>query len=175
PPINGRQLVAFVPKDGDIFVLDSQNLGQYSVPLTRVKFADAFNSGGNDTKVAIAFMQTPDGRNVLIVGADSNGASLGGFAAFQVDATATPPTLTKLWQSASLLRDSFGSPAVIANPALNPPSLPNPVGLAWVIDGDDAGDNFLKNCAMRAYDVLAGTVSYDSTARNDVTEEIPHF
>ena len=77
PPINGRQLVAFVPKDGDIFVLDSQNLGQYSVPLTRVTFANAFNSGGNDTKVAIAFMQTPDGRNVLIVGADSNGASLG--------------------------------------------------------------------------------------------------
>ncbi len=175
PPINGRQLVAFVPKDGDIFVLDSQNLGQYSVPLTRVTFANAFNSGGNDTKVAIAFMQTPDGRNVLIVGADSNGASLGGFAAFQVDATATPPTLTKLWQSASLLRDSFGSPMVIANPALNPPSLPNPVGLAWVIDGDDAGDNFLKNCAMRAYDVLAGTVGYDSTAHNDVTEEIPHF
>jgi hypothetical protein len=175
PPINGRQLVAFVPKDGDIFVLDAQNLGQYSVPLTRVTFADAFNSGGNDTKTAIAFMQTPDGRNLLIVGADSNGASLGGFAAFQVDAAATPPTLTKLWQSGSLLRDSFGSPMVIANPAPNPPSLPNPVGLAWVIDGDDAGDNFLKNCAMRAYDVLAGTVSYDSTVHNDVTEEIPHF
>jgi hypothetical protein len=174
PPINGQQLVAFVPKDGDVFLLDSQNLGHYSTPLTRVKFADAFNSGGNDTKVAIAFLQTPDGRNVLIVGADSNG-SLGGFAAFQVDATTSPPTLTKLWQSASQLRDSFGSPIVIANPARNAPTLPNPVGLAWVIDGDDAGDNFLKHCVMRAYDILTGTVAYDSTAHNDVSEEIPHF
>jgi hypothetical protein len=174
PPINGRQLVAFVPKDGDIFVLDSQNLGQYSVPLTRETFANAFNAGGNDTKVAIAFMQTPDGRNVLIVGADSNG-SLGGFAAFQVDGTVTPPTLTMLWKSSSQLRDSFGSPMVIANPAPDAPSLPSPVGLAWVIDGDDAGDNYLNNCALRAYDVLAGTVAYDSTAHNDITEQIPHF
>lgn len=174
PPINGRQLVAFVPKDGDIFVLDSQNLGEYSVPLTRVTFANAFNAGGNDTKVAIAFMQTPDGKNVLIVGADSNG-SLGGFAAFQVDGTVTPPTLTMLWKSTSTLRDSFGSPMVIANPAPDAPSLPNPVGLVWVIDGDDAGDNFLNNCALRAYDVLAGSVAYDSTVHNDITEEIPHF
>lgn len=170
PPINGRQLVAFVPKDGNVFLLDSQNLGQYSTPLTSVKFGDS----SDDTKVAIAFMLTPSGTNVLIVGANTTG-SWGGFAAFQVDATATPPTLTKLWQSASPLRDSFGSPMVVANPVPHPPSLPNPVGLAWVIDGDDAGDNFLNNCAMRAYDVLAGTVAYDSTAGNDVSEEIPHF
>jgi hypothetical protein len=174
PLIDGRQLVAFVPKDGDIFMLDSQNLGHYSNPLTRVKFADAFNSGGNDTKVALGFMQTPDGRNVLILGADSNG-SLGGFAAFQVDATVTPPTLTQLWKSTSQLRDSFGSPMIIANPAPNPPSLPNPVGLVWVIDGDDAQNNFLDNCALRAYDVLSGAVAYDSTTHNEISEQIPHF
>ena len=174
PPINGRQLVAFVPKNGDIFVLDLQDLGQYTTPLTRVKFADALNSHGNDTKVAIAFIHTPDGRNVLIVGADSNGP-LGGFAAFQVDVTATSPTLTKLWQSPSQLRDSFGSPLVIANPVIDPSNPPNPVGLTWIIDGDDAGDNFLNNCALRAYDILSGAVAYDSTATNDISEEIPHF
>jgi hypothetical protein len=174
PPISGQQLVAFVPKDGDLFILDSQNLGHYTTPLTRVTFANALAAGGNDTKVAIAFMQTPDGRNILIVGADSNG-SLGGFAAFQVDATVTPPTATKLWQSASPLRDSFGSPSVIANPVPDPSSPPNPLGLVWVIDGDDAGNNYLNNCALRAYDVITGAVAYDSTVNHDIDEEIPHF
>lgn len=174
PPIDGRQLVAFVPKDGDIFVLDAQNLGHYTVPLTRQTFANALNAGGNDTKVAIAFLQTPDGRNVLVVGADSNGA-LGGFAAFQIDATVTPPTLTKLWQSSSALRDSFGSPIVTANPVTDPSAPPDPIGLTWVVDGDDAGDNFLKNVALRAYDVIKGAVAYDSTVHNDISEEIPHF
>jgi hypothetical protein len=176
PSINGRQLVAFVPKDGDVFVLDTQNLGKYSIPLERQTFADALSQGGNDTKVAIAYMETPDGRNILIVGADSNG-SLGGFAAFELAAAATPPTMAKLWQAPSQLRDSFGSPAIIASPVPHKSKPPNPIGLAWVIDGDDAGpgSNFLKNCAMRAYDVLTGAIAYDSTATNDVTEQIPHF
>jgi hypothetical protein len=170
PPINGRQLVAFVPKDGYIYVLDSQHLGNFTTPLTGVKFGDA----GNATVVAIAFIQTPDLRNVLIVGANSTGA-WGGLAAFQADATVTPPTLAKLWQSPSQLRDSFGSPTVIANPVPDPSSPPNPIGLVWVIDGEDAGDNFLKKCAMRACDVLTGAVAYDSTVNQDISEEIPHF
>lgn len=174
PPIEGRQLVAFVPKDGDIFILDSHNLGNYSNPLTRESFADALHHGGNVTKVAIAFLQIPDGRNILIVGADSNGP-LGGFAVFQVNATATPPTLTKLWHAPTPLRDRFGSPILVANPVPDPSNLPDPIALAWIIDGDDAGDNFLNHCAMRAYDVLKGKVIYDSTVRNEVTEEVPHF
>jgi hypothetical protein len=177
PSINGRQFVAFVPKDGDIFVLDSQQLGNFTTPLTRQTFANAFNAGGNDTKTALAFLQTPDGRNILIVGADSNGPSLGGFAAFELDATATPPTLTKLWQAPALLRDSFGSPSVIANPVPDPSNPPSPIGLAWVIDGDDPGGSadLLQNCAMRAYDVLSGAIAYDSTVGNDISEQIPHF
>ena len=176
PPISGRQLVAFVPKDGNIFLLDSQNLGEYTNPLTLVKFADALNSSGNDTKVALAFLQTPDGRNVLIVGADSNG-SLGGFAAFQIDATVTPPTLTQLWKAPLDLLDSFGSPTVIANPVLDPSNPPNPIGLAWIIDGDDVGSEgrSLSNCVMQAYDVLTGTIAYDLTATNDINEDVPHF
>jgi hypothetical protein len=170
PPIDGRQLVAFVPKDGNIFVLDAENLGNYTPGLTRVAFGDP----GNDTKVAIAFMQTPDGRNILIVGANSSG-SRGGFAAFQLDAAANPPNLTKLWQASAQLRDSFGSPAVAANPVPDPSAPPNLAGLAWVIDGSDAGDNYLNNCAMRAYNVITGKVAYDSTVNNDVIEEIPHF
>jgi hypothetical protein len=168
PEIDERQLVAFVPKDGDIFVLDSGNLGHYTKPLTRQTFANALINGGNDTKVAIAFVHTHHGHRILIVGADSNG-SFGGFAAFQIDAAATPPTLTKLWQAPSPLRDSFGSPIVIASHEhhINP--------VCWVIDGDDAADNFLKNCAMRAYDVITGAVAYDSTVHGDITEEIPHF
>jgi len=174
PPINGRQLVAFVPKDGGIFLLDSQNLGKWSTPLTMVQYGDP----SNDTKVALAFMQTGDGRNVLVVGANTSGAA-GGFAAFQVDGTVTPPTLTKLWQSASPLRDSFGSPLIIANPVSNPPDLPSPVGLAWVIDGDNFGDGAkvreCSNCALRAYDVLSGTVVYDSTKTNDISEHVANF
>ena len=170
PSIGGRQLVAFVPKDGNIFVLDSQNLGNFGTPLTLRPFADAFNNDApdNDTKAAIAFLQTPDGRNILIVGADSNGSSLGGFAAFELDAAATPPTLTKLWQAPSLLRDSFGSPSVIANPVPDPSNPPSPIGLAWVIDGDGArpaNDDFLQNCALRAYDVLTGRSPTTSTSR----------
>jgi hypothetical protein len=184
PPINGQQLVAFVPKDGNVFVLDSQNLGNYTTPLANAKFADALKNGGDDTKVAPAFLQTPDGKNILIVGADSNGASLGGFAAFQIDASATPPTITKLWQSPFQLQDSFGSPIVIANPVPDPSNPPTPIGLAWVIDGhsnspgDDPSDptgNFISKCAMRAYDVVTGAIAYDSTTSNEVTEDVVHF
>lgn len=178
PPIDGRQLVAFVPKDGDVFVLDTVNLGHFTTPLARQPFANALLSSGNDTKVAIAFFQTPDERNVLVVGADSNG-SLGGVAAFELDGSVTPPTLTKLWQAPTQLRDSFGSPLVVANPVPDPANPPSPLALAWIIDGDQdnssPGQNYLKNCAMRAYDPLAGTVEYDSTVHNDVTEDIPHF
>ena len=110
---------------------------------------------GNDTKLAIAYIETPDGRHILIVGADSNGL-LGGFAAFELAAGATPPTMTKLWKATSELRDSFGSPAIIASPVPHKSKPPNPIGLAWVIDGDDAGNNYLNNCAMRAYNVLTG-------------------
>jgi hypothetical protein len=178
PSIAGRQLIAFVPKDGNIYVLDSQNLGSYTTPLTLQKFADAFNAGASslDTKAAIAFLQTPDSRNILIVGADSNGASLGGFAAFELDAAAAQPTLTKLWQAPSLLRDSFGSPSVIANPVPDPSNPPSPIGLAWIIDGDPVGsDDLLQNCALRAYDVLTGAIAYDSTTGNDIKGEIRHF
>jgi hypothetical protein len=178
PPIDGRQLVAFVPKDGDLFVLDSANLGHFSTPLARQPFANALLNGGNDSKVAIAFFQTPDERNVLVVGADSNG-SLGGVAAFELDGSVTPPTLTKLWQAPTQLRDSFGSPLVIANPVPDPSNPPSPLALAWIIDGDpdnsSPGQNYQNNCAMRAYDPLTGTVVYDSTVHNDVTEDIPNF
>jgi hypothetical protein len=61
------------------------------------------------------------------------------------------------------------------DPEPDPSNPPNPVGLTWIIDGDDAGDNFLNNCALRAYDILSGAVAYDSTATNDISEEIPHF
>jgi hypothetical protein len=176
PEIDGQQLVAFVPKDGDVFVLDSQQLGNYTTPLTRQTFADALNQNGNDTKVAIAFLQTPDQRNILVVGADSNGPSLGGFAAFELDASATPPTLAKLWQAPSLLRDSFGSPTIIANPVPDPSNPLDPIALVWVIDGDSPNNsNYCDNCAMRAYDVVSGTIAYDSTLQGDVTEQIPHF
>lgn len=183
PPINGRQLVAFVPNDGNIFVLDSQNLGHYATPLILVNFANALVNGGDDTKVAIAFLLTHDKRNILFVAADSKVVNptemYGGFAAFQVDVTATTqPTLTKLWQSPFPLNDSFGSPAVIANLHVANPSshfAPNPVGLVWIINGQDAHDNFLSNCIMRAYDVLTGAIIYDSSTHDEVTEEIPHF
>jgi hypothetical protein len=174
PPIDGRQLVAFVPKDGSIFVLDAQHLGHYTPGLTRVPFGDP--SHGFDTKGAIAFMHTPDNRNILVVGTDYNSVSMkGGFAAFELNAAVSPPTLTKLWQASSHLRDSFGPPAIVASPVPDPSAPPDPAGLAWVIDGDDAGDNYLNNCAMRAYDVVTGKIAYDSTVNNEVSEEIPHF
>ena len=169
PPIDGRQLVAFIPKDGNIFVLDSQNLGHFTPGLTRVPFGDP----SKDTKVAIAYMRTPDGRNILIVGADTSGTK-GGLAAYALNGAVTPPTLTQLWHAAAPLRDSFGSPTVVANPVPDPAHPPSPLALTWVIDGDPTG-NFLHNCAMRAYEPVSGAVVYDSTTHNDVTEQIPHF
>lgn len=174
PPIDGRQLVAFVPKDGDVFVLDSADLGNWTSPLTRQTFGDLYNTGGDaDTKTALAFFQTPDNRNILIASADSHDGD-GGIAAYEIDATAATPTMTQLWRK-DPLRDSFGAPIVIANPVHDPLHPPSPVALVWIIDGDDAGDNFLNGCALRAYDALTGTIVYDSTTHNDVTEEIPHF
>jgi hypothetical protein len=175
PPINGRQLLAFIPKDGNIFILNTQNLGKYSPAFVIEKFADADAKGGNDTKTALAFLQTPSGQNILIAGADSNGA-FGGLAAFQINASANPPTLTELWTSPHVLYDSFGAPTVIANPVADPKNPPNLVGLAWVIDGSQGfGGSFFGNCAMRAYDVLTGSIAYNSDVTHEVTEQIPNF
>lgn len=175
PAINGRQLLAFIPKDGNIFILDSQALGNYSQALTLVKFADILTTHGNDSKAALAFVQTPDGRNILIVGASSSSVS-GGVAAFQIDAVVNPPTLTKLWTSPHFLNDSFGSPTVITNPVVDPSNPPDPVGLAWVIDGSQGiPGSFVGSCTMRAYDVLTGNVVYDSDTTHEVTEQIPAF
>ncbi len=129
PTINGRQLLAFAPKDGNIYILDTQNMGTFSPALALIKYAEAFNKGGDDTKNALAFVQTPDGRNIFVVGADSNGA-LGGLSAFQIDAVANPPTLTKLWTSPKPLGDSLGSATIIANPVVGS-TIPSPFALAW--------------------------------------------
>ena len=88
PIIGGRQLVAFVPKNGNIFVLNSQNLGNFSNPLTRQSNSPMRPTPAphSDTKAAIAFLQTPDGRNILIVGADTNGSM-----AASPPSSSTPP------------------------------------------------------------------------------------
>jgi hypothetical protein len=174
PPINGRELVAFIPKDGNIFLLDAQRLGHFAPALAMEKFADALNNGGADTKTAIAFHQTPDKRNILIVGASSNNL-FGGFAAFEINATPTPPTMNLLWRKSFVLRDSFGSPMVIANPVIDPFNPPNPIGLAWIIDGDGVVGSFIQNCTIRACDLLTGNVVYDSTILNDLQEHVPSF
>jgi hypothetical protein len=173
PPINGRQLLAFIPKDGNIFILNAQNPGRYAPALTIEKFADTALVDGSDTMTAPAFVQTPDGRSILIAGAVNHNTSVG-LAAFQIDTLANPPTLAKLWTSPHPLNDSFGAPTVIANPVTDPSKPPNPVGLAWVIDGTQP-DSFRGNCTMRAYDVLTGSVVYDSDSTHEVTEQVPSF
>ena len=172
PPIDGRQLVAFVPKDGNVFVLDEQNLGNWTPGLTRVPWGDP----SNDSKVAVAYMQAPDGTDLLIVAANTQG-NAGGLTVFKLDATVNPPTLTKQWHSAApTLRDSFGSPTVIANPVPDPTNPPNPVALIWVVDGDDPPNTrYQDNVAVRAFDVFSGAAVYDSTVHGDVSESIPHF
>jgi hypothetical protein len=172
PPIDGRQLVVYVPKDGNIFVHDSAHLGQYSSPLTLETFADAFKQGGNDTKVALAYVRTPDGTDRIVVGADTNSFG-GGVASYQIDATASPPTLTQTWLSPKSLNDSFGSPTIIANPILDPSSPPNPFALAWVVDGPNDNNGVITHNTMRAYDVETGAIVYDSGS--DVSEGLPHF
>jgi hypothetical protein len=174
PKINGRQLLAFVPKDGNIYILDPQHMGTFLPALALVKYADAFKNGGNDTKTALAFVQTPDGRNILVGGADSNG-TLGGLSAFHIDAVSNQPTLTKLWTSPKPLGDSFGSPTIIANPVVGS-TTPSPFALAWVITGTQGvNGSFLGQCTMRAYDVLTGNIVYDSDNSKEVTEVIPNF
>ena len=163
PPIDGKQLVAFVPKDGNIFALDSQSLGHYSHGLVRTPYGDS----SSDTKVAIAYVAMPDGSAVLVVGANSVTATVGGCAAFKLDASRNPPTLTQLWQAQEPLHDSFGSPTVITNPLPDPSRPPNPFALAWVADG-------LDNWVMRAYDVESGALVYSSTPQ-DVKEGLLHF
>lgn len=171
PPIDGRNLVAFVPKDGKVFVLDADHLGNWSVAPTAVAFGDP----NNDTKVALAYVQTPDPLHILVVGANTSG-SAGGLAAYTIDGSSSPPTLNQRWKAAAPLHDSFGSPTVIANPVLDPANPPDPFALAWVVDGSsDDGDRYLSGVTVRAYDVKGGHVLYDSTTNNDVTERIPHF
>jgi len=173
PPINGRQLVAFVPKDGFVFVLDAQNLGNWTPGLTKEKWG-----GFVWTMAAIAYMQAPDGTDLLIVAATSE-QSAGGLMVYNLDAAANPPTLTKRWQSPAPLRKNFGSPTVIANPVVDPANTPNPVALTWVVDGVDPSRSgrWQVDVVVRAFDVLSGAKVYDSTDHGDVTEteRVPHF
>ena len=117
----------------------------------------------------------PERTEHFIVGADSNGALLGGFRRLFTecdrDATYFDPTV----EGAIATKRLVGVTECDDKPVPDPSKPPNPIGLAWIIDGADAGNNYLKNCAMRAYDVLTGAIAYDSTVLNDVTEQIPHF
>jgi len=178
PPVNGQNLIAFVPKDGNIFILNAQNLGKFSAGKP-VSFADIAVNHGNDTKTALAFFQTADKKNILVVAADSHTTStgnVGGLAAFQIDASANPPVLTRLWTSPHYLNDSFGSPTLIANPIPDASKPPTPAGLVWVIDGSGGlPGSFSTNCTMRAYDLVSGSVAYDSGTKVEVTETIPNF
>lgn len=185
PAINGRQLVAFVPKDGNVFVLDAQHLGNWTRGLTRVELGkiDIENFRGW-TMTAIAYMQTPDGTDLLIAATTTNSGA-GGLMVYNLDAAADTPTLTKRWQSPKPLRISFGSPTVIANPVVDPANPPNPVALIWVVDGEDPGNpegvksrgsRDQVNVVVRAFDVLSGATIYDSSKTGDVTDErVPHF
>jgi hypothetical protein len=168
PPINGRQLLVFLPKDGYLYFLDAQHLGHYSLPLSRTDF------GAPDTKTAVAYVHTPEGRDILIIGSNTTG-SCGGFVAFELDATPQIPTLRKLWQSSAELRDAFAAPIILANPVTDPNDPPTPFGLTFVIDGQLAPENYLENCALRAYQVVSGEVVYDSTVNGDIDETVPHF
>ncbi len=178
PPLKGQNLIAFVPKDGNIFILNAQNLGKFSAAKP-FSFADIAVHHGNDTKTALAFFHTADKRNILIEAADSQTTSsgnVGGLTAFQIDGSATPPVLTRLWTSPHCLNDSFGSPTVITNPIPDPSKPPTPAGLVWVIDSSRGfAGSFSANRAMRAYDIVSGSVVYNSATKVEVTETIPNF
>jgi hypothetical protein len=163
PPINGQELVAIAPKNGNVYLLNRLNLGGWGGHMfTQHYFSD-------ESKAAPCFFRTTTGDNLLVVGAGGSP----GLTAFHVSVTSpTVANLTVAWSTGMALGDAFGSPTIMANPGLSD------VALAWIADGTPAsGQNWLDGAVLRAYNVLTGALVFDSGSvpSNHVTEKLAHF
>ena len=162
----GGQLLVTSDKVGNVYLLDSLNLGHWGHELWRHQ---AFSA---EARCAPAYYQTAQGQHQVILSSNGNP----GMIAFRVDDLTTPtPKLVEVWRG----RDSLGNVVALHNAASSPivvstaglERFGTDLAMVWVLDG---GDDSSKT--LRAFSMADGFELYNSTWQpEDVIGSVPHY
>ena len=161
----GGQLLVTSDKAGNVYLLDSLNLGRWGGELWRGK---PFNA---EARCAPAYYQTSAGQNLVYLSA--HGAP--GLLAFNVlNAGTGGPTLQTAWQAVDrsdnvVTHDaSPGSPLVVTT--AGDEKFVRDSAMVWVLDGGDVGKT------LCSFDAVQGTEMYSSVYEpEDAVASVPHY
>ena len=161
---NSRELLLTAGKDGDVYLLDSLNLGGWGGQLWK---SHVFNG---EARCAPAFYRSPQGDEYVYVSGHGNP----GLVAFRVLNSSGAPALAEVWRAHERkgnnigYGDAAGSPLVVSTSGAERQA-PDSV-LVWMCDGGDGAP------VLHAYDALTGVEVYSSAWRpDDAIEAVPHY
>jgi hypothetical protein len=164
----GGQLLVTSDKAGNVYLLDSLNLGHWGGELWR---NHAFNG---EVRCAPAYFETLTGDHMVILSAHGNP----GLKAFRViNPGSNAPALAEVWTARDgaghilELGDAAGSPLVVSTP-LGQRRFTNHFPMVWLLDGGGDG----KGKTLRAFDAMSGIEIYSSaTVPEDALPPLPHY
>jgi hypothetical protein len=162
----GGQLLVTSDKAGNVYLLDSSNLGRWGNELWRSQ------SFSKEARCAPAYYLSPGGTHFVILSAHSDP----GIIAFRVEIAATAtPKLVEVWRA----RDSQGNVISLHNAASSPiivttaglERFSTDLAMVWVLDG---GDGTQKT--LRAFTIADGFEIFNSSWQPDEgTGAVPHY
>ncbi len=164
----GGQLLVTSDKAGNVYLLDSLNLGHWGGELWR------HHSFNGEVRCAPAYYQTLSGDHMVFLSAHGKP----GLKAFRVvNAGSNAPSLAEVWTARDsagnilALDDAAGSPLVVSNP-LGGRHLGGDFPMVWLVDGGGDG----KGKTLRAFDALTGVEIYNSgLVPEDALPALPHY
>lgn len=166
PTINGRDLMTFSPKDGNVYLLDRNNLGHWDKPLRQYPtFVGGPDGGGRSSP---AYMQAPNGDHLVFIA----GIGSPSFVCFKVVTDGGQPALQKVWDvpaSLTSFGDAPGSPVITGS---------GTDATVWVVDNgfDPASGVDNHPAVLYGFNALTGAVVYASANNpNDDLGKVPHF
>ena len=164
----GGQLLVTSDKAGNVYLLDSLNLGHWGGELWRNHAFDG------EVRCAPAYFETPTGDHMVILSARGNP----GLKAFRVvNPGSNAPALAEVWTARDgaghilELGDAAGSPLVVSTP-LGQQRFTNDFPMVWLLDGGGDG----KGKTLCAFDAMSGIEIYNSaTVPGDALPPLPHY
>ena len=152
PGATPSELVIGLGKDGNAYLLDRNNLGGISTPVTKAQV-----SSGYIINAAAAYA-TPSGSFVVFKGAGQNcpAGQSGGLAAFKISA-ASPPAVSMAW---------CGGPSTQDSPAVSAIDSRGTDALVWIVGSDNK---------LYALDGETGKAVFSGGAAGDAMSAVQKF
>jgi flagellar basal body rod protein FlgC len=164
---SGGQLLVTSDKAGNVYLLDSLNLGHWGNEVWRHQ---SFNG---EARCAPAYYRTASGDDLVILSSRRNP----GMIAFRVEhASTASPKLVELWRARDVrgnpieLDAAASSPIVVSTSGLE--RFGTDLAMVWVLDG---GTETSKT--LRAFDLADGVEIFNSSWRPDdvIVGSVPHY